>query len=218
MEKLIPVINKLQEIFYRTKVPFSVDMPQIVVIGGQSSGKSSVLESIVGRDFLPRGTNIVTRRPIIIQLINTPSAVQEWIEFSHRPGEKYLDFYKAREEIEMDTDRVCGRNKDITNLPLICKVFSRSVVDLTLVDLPGMTKIPTGEQPLDIEKKIVELCYTYVQPKTAIIMAVTSANQDLANSDALKLARKVDPYGERTIGVLTKIDIMDEGTDCLEII
>jgi dynamin 1-like protein len=66
MEKLIPVINKLQEIFYRTKVPFSVDMPQIVVIGGQSSGKSSVLESIVGRDFLPRGTNIVTRRPIII--------------------------------------------------------------------------------------------------------------------------------------------------------
>jgi len=118
----------------------------------------------------------------------------------------------------MDTDRVCGRNKDITVIPMICKVYSRSVVDLTLVDLPGMTKIPTGDQPMDIEKKIVELCYTYVQPMTAIIMAVTSANHDLANSDALKLARKVDPYGERTIGVLTKIDIMDEGTDCLEII
>jgi dynamin 1-like protein len=129
-----------------------------------------------------------------------------------------MDFYKAREEIEMDTDRVCGRNKDITSMPIICKVFSRSVVDLTLVDLPGMTKIPTGEQPIDIEKKIVELCYTYVQPKTAIIMAVSSANQDLANSDALKLARKVDPAGERTIGVITKIDIMDQGTDCLDII
>ena len=115
----------------------------------------------------------------------------------------------------MDTDRVCGRNKDITVIPMICKVYSRSVVDLTLVDLPGMTKIPTGDQPMDIEKKIVELCYTYVQPKTAIIMAVTSANHDLANSDALKLARKVDPYGERTIGVLTKIDIMDEGTERL---
>jgi replication fork clamp-binding protein CrfC len=49
-------------------------------------------------------------------------------------------------------------------------------------------------------------------------MAVSSANQDLANSDALKLARKVDPDGERTIGVLTKIDIMDQGTDCIEII
>ena len=145
MEKLIPLINKLQEIFYRTRVPFSVEMPQIVVIGGQSSGKSSVLESIVGRDFLPRGTNIVTRRPTIIQLTNTPSASSEWIEFSHRPGEKYFDFFKAREEIEMDTDRVCGRNKDINPSPIIVKVFSRHVVDLTLVDLPGMTKIPTGD-------------------------------------------------------------------------
>jgi dynamin 1-like protein len=71
---------------------------------------------------------------------------------------------------------------------------------------------------VDIDKKVMELCYQYVQPKTAIIMAVTAANQDLANSDALKLARKVDPFGERTIGVITKIDIMDDGTDCIEII
>ena len=66
MEKLIPLVNKLQDIFARSKVQFNVSLPQIVVIGGQSSGKSSVLESIVGIDFLPRGTNIVTRRPIII--------------------------------------------------------------------------------------------------------------------------------------------------------
>ena len=120
-------------------------MPQIVVIGGQSSGKSSVLEAIVGRDFLPRGTNIVTRRPIIIQLINVPHATKDWMEFAHKGNEKYYDFYKAREEIEMDTERVCGRNKDISNQPLLCKVFSSTVVDLTLVDLPGMTKIPTGD-------------------------------------------------------------------------
>jgi dynamin 1-like protein len=145
MEKLIPLINKLQEIFYKTKVPFSVEMPQIVVIGGQSSGKSSVLESIVGRDFLPRGTNIVTRRPIIIQLLNTPKASTDWIEFAHKPGDKYFDFYKAREEIEIDTDRVCGRNKDISATPIIVKVYSKSVVDLTLVDLPGLTKIPIGD-------------------------------------------------------------------------
>jgi len=56
MEKLIPLISKLQEIFYRTKIPFNVEFPQVVVIGSQSSGKSSVLEAIVGRDFLPRGT------------------------------------------------------------------------------------------------------------------------------------------------------------------
>jgi replication fork clamp-binding protein CrfC len=118
----------------------------------------------------------------------------------------------------MDTDRVCGRNKDISSAPLIVKVYSRNVVDLTLVDLPGMTKIPTGDQPMDIERKILDLCYQFVTPKTAIIMAVSPANQDLANSDALKLARKVDPYGERTIGVLTKIDLMDDGTNCLDVI
>ena len=117
-------------------------MPQIVCIGGQSSGKSSVLENIVGRDFLPRGTNIVTRRPTIIQLINTPTAPQEWVEFTHKPGEKFFDFIKAREEIEIDTERTCGNNKEISAEPIILKVYSRSVVNLTLVDLPGMTKIP----------------------------------------------------------------------------
>jgi replication fork clamp-binding protein CrfC len=116
MEKLIPLVSKLQEIFFRTKVPFNVDLPQIVVVGGQSSGKSSVLESIVGRDFLPRGTNIVTRRPTIITLVNTPQAQREWAEFVHKPGEKFYDFSKVREEIELDTDRVCGRNRDISSV------------------------------------------------------------------------------------------------------
>jgi dynamin 1-like protein len=154
MDKLIPLINELQKMFATTKVPFSVEMPQIVVIGGQSSGKSSVLESIVGRDFLPRGVNIVTRRPIVIQLVNTPSAQQDWIEFGHKPDVTFVDFVKARDEIIQDTDRVCGNDKNISNVPIICKVFSKNVVDLTLVDLPGLTKIPIGSQPHDIEKKI----------------------------------------------------------------
>ena len=81
-----------------------------------------------------------------------------------------------------------------------------------------MTKIPQGGQPENIERQINELCYKYVSPKTAIIMAVSPANQDLAVSDGLKLARRVDPSGERTIGVLTKIDLMDEGTNCMDII
>jgi len=98
------------------------------------------------------------------------------------------------------------------------KIFSANVVDLTLVDLPGITKNPTKDQPEDIERQILEMCHQYCSPKTAIIMAVSPANQDLANSDALKLARRVDPFGERTIGVLTKIDIMDKGTNCLDVI
>lgn len=152
MEKLIPLINKLQEIFVRTKVPFSVELPQIVVIGGQSSGKSSVLEMICGRDFLPRGTNIVTRRPTIITLQNSPEANQDYIEFLHKPGERYFDLTKAREEIEMDTQRVCGNNKEISSEPIMLKLYSRTVVNLILVDLPGMTKNPVGGQPPDIDR------------------------------------------------------------------
>ncbi len=67
MESLIPTINKLQDVF-NTIGAESIQLPQIIVVGAQSSGKSSVLESIVGRDFLPRGSGIVTRCPLILQL------------------------------------------------------------------------------------------------------------------------------------------------------
>jgi len=92
MEGLIPIINKLQDVFNTIGID-PVDLPQIVVVGAQSAGKSSVLENIVGRDFLPRGSGIVTRRPLVLQLIQIPKAGlgdanEEWGEFLHKPGEK----------------------------------------------------------------------------------------------------------------------------------
>jgi len=108
--------------------------------------------------------------------MNTPSAAQDWIEFAHKPGEKYFDLGKARDEIEIDTQKKCGHNKEISAEPIICKVFSRSVVNLTLVDLPGMTKIPQGGQPDNIERQILDLCFSYASRRTSIIMAVTPAN------------------------------------------
>jgi hypothetical protein len=65
MDQLIKVVNKLQDAFAQANVSNPIDLPQIVVIGSQSSGKSSVLENIVGKDFLPRGSGIVTRRPLV---------------------------------------------------------------------------------------------------------------------------------------------------------
>jgi dynamin 1-like protein len=87
-----------------------------------------------------------------------------------------------------------------------------------LVDLPGLTKVPVGDQPRDIERQIREMVLKQISKPNAIILAVTSANTDLANSDGLKLAREVDPEGQRTIGVLTKVDLMDEGTDVVDIL
>lgn len=89
---------------------------------------------------------------------------------------------------------------------------------LTLIDLPGLTKVPVGDQPKDIEKQIRDMLLKYITKPNAIILAVTGANTDLANSDGLKLAREVDPEGLRTIGVLTKVDLMDQGTDVIDIL
>jgi GTPase SAR1 family protein len=95
---LIPIVNKLQEVF--SIVGMDLNLPQIVVVGSQSSGKSSVLENLVGKDFLPRGSGIVTRRPLILQMNQTESGTTEYGEFFHKPGEKFVDFYKIRDEIE----------------------------------------------------------------------------------------------------------------------
>ncbi|KAF9087173.1 vacuolar protein sorting-associated protein 1 [Mortierella sp. GBA35] len=235
---LIKTINKLQDAFSTVGVHNPVDLPQIVVIGSQSSGKSSVLENIVGRDFLPRGSGIVTRRPLVLQLINRPSPTtttatagnvkkepngekkepEEWGEFLHQPGVKYTDFNLIREEIVRDTEAKTGKNAGISPLPINLRVYSPNVLTLTLVDLPGLTKLPVGDQPKDIEKQIRDMIVKYVTKPNAIILAVTAANTDLANSDGLKLARDVDPEGARTIGVLTKIDLMDSGTDVVDIL
>lgn len=201
------------------------------MVGSQSSGKSSVLENIVGRDFLPRGTGIVTRRPLVLQLTNQrPSSGKlsednkdgtnpdEWGEFLHLPGKKFFDFDEIRKEIERETDNVAGTNTGISTVPINLRIFSPNVLTLTLVDLPGLTKVPVGDQPRDIERVIREMLLKFISKPNAIILSVTAANTDLANSDGLKLAREVDPEGSRTIGVLTKIDLMDPGTDVVDIL
>ena len=111
-----------------------------------------------------------------------------------------------------------GSNKGISQVPINLRVFSPKVLNLTLVDLPGMTKVAVGDQPQDIEKQIRDMIMNYIQKESCLILAVSPANQDLANSDALKLAKEVDPQGLRTIGVITKLDLMDQGTDAKDIL
>ena len=135
-----------------------------VVVGSQSAGKSSVLENIVGRDFLPRGSGVVTRRPLILQLINIPDdeadagvsagyrnitsvARNEWAEFHHIPNRRFNDFGDVKREIENETSRIAGSNKGINRQPINLKIFSPHVLNLTLVDLPGLTKVSCPSRP-----------------------------------------------------------------------
>ncbi|XP_072567952.1 dynamin-1-like protein isoform X5 [Paramormyrops kingsleyae] len=228
MEALIPVINKLQDVFNTVGADI-IQLPQIAVVGTQSSGKSSVLESLVGRDLLPRGTGIVTRRPLILQLVHVDpedrrktdengTEVEEWGKFLHTKNRIFTDFDEIRQEIEGETDRVSGVNKGISDEPIHLKIFSPHVVNLTLVDLPGITKVPVGDQPKDIEVQIRDLILKHISNPNCIILAVTAANTDMATSEALKLAREVDPDGRRTLAVVTKLDLMDAGTDAMDVL
>ncbi|CAG2115399.1 unnamed protein product [Medioppia subpectinata] len=212
---LVKMLNELQDTLNDS---LALDLPQIVVVGGQSSGKSSVLESIVGRDFLPRGSGIVTRRPLVLQIKSDKTNTRDFGVFLHLPEKKFYNFNEIRDEIIAETDRVVPESRGISPKPINLRIHSSEMLDLTLVDLPGMTRVAVGNQPKDIEFQIERMILDYISGENCLILAVTAANQDLATSDALKLANKVDPEGNRTIGVLTKLDLMDKGTDARNIL
>ncbi|KAH6756585.1 dynamin-like protein [Perilla frutescens var. hirtella] len=225
MENLIALVNRLQRACTalgdhgeESALPTLWDaLPSIAVVGGQSSGKSSVLESIVGKDFLPRGSGIVTRRPLVLQLHRIDEG-REYAEFGHLPRKKFTDFAAARKEIADETDRETGRSKQISAVPIYLSIYSPNVVNLTLIDLPGLTKVAVDGQSESIVADIENMVRSYIEKPNCIILAVSPANQDLATSDAIKISREVDPKGERTFGVLTKIDLMDKGTDAVDIL
>jgi vacuolar protein sorting-associated protein 1 len=189
------------------------------VLGGQSAGKSSVLESIVGLDFLPRGDGVVTRRPLELRLNHLSEGAKPWAVFSVEiPDKKFYNFVEVRDAINELTDKVCGVSKDIVDKPIVLNVYSPTCPDLTLVDLPGITKIAIAGQRHDIEKVTRAMCHRYMSDSRTIILCVVPANADMTTSDGLQMARNLDKNGIRTIGVITKVDIMDRGTNAKRMI
>uniref|UniRef100_A0A914C911 Dynamin-type G domain-containing protein n=1 Tax=Acrobeloides nanus TaxID=290746 RepID=A0A914C911_9BILA len=228
MEELIPVINNVQDVFNKVGVPREIQFPRFVVVGAQSVGKSSVLEGIVRKEFLPRGQGIVTRTPLELRLIHTPKDApqrlakniqDDWVEFEHK-DKIFTDFNEVQQEIKDRTVALAGSNKNITDEPIKLTIYSERVVNLTLVDLPGLTKNKVGDQPDDIKSRIEQLVLSYITEKNTLILAVSQATNDLANSEAIEIAMRpsVDPTCERTLVVLTQLDLMNPGTDARAIL
>ncbi|KAI8982728.1 hypothetical protein BD414DRAFT_537748 [Trametes punicea] len=188
----------------------ALKLPSIVVIGSQSSGKSSVLEAIVGHEFLPKGNNMVTRRPIELTLINTPAEngkpAEEYGEFPALGLGKITDFSVIQRTLT-DLNLAVPASEAVSNEPIDLRIYSPHVPDLTLIDLPGYIQISSMDQPETLKEKIANLCERYIREPN-IILAVCAADVDLANSPALRASRKVDPLGLRTIGVITKMDLV----------
>ncbi|KAL5256597.1 hypothetical protein ACHWQZ_G011744 [Mnemiopsis leidyi] len=241
MDRFLATLNRLQDVFTTAGVSTKeIDLPQIVVVGSQSTGKSSVLENIAKQNFLPRGMGIVTRRPLVLQMIKAPckkvirgsnhdswaekvqnptklsvpdQSFETWAQFLHRGDMIYTNMDSIQKEIIDDTNKKCGSNKGISDDPIHLKLYSTKIPSLTLVDLPGLTKIPVGDQPRDIDQRIEKLVRSYIVKENSIILAVSAGNVDIANSDSLKLAREVDPTGSRTIAVITKCDLMENNEE-----
>ena len=213
LRKLINLVDQLRD----CGVQEYIQLPRIASLGTQSSGKSSVLESIVGLDFLPRGDGVVTRRPLELRLNHTMDG-KPWAIFDEKKGEKFYDFNKVRETIEQLTDDVCAGEKNIVDKPIVLNVFSPTCPDLTLIDLPGITRVPVGKQPKNIEEITKKMAARYCEDPLTIILCVIAANSDIATSDGLKMAKELDKNGSRTLGVLTKLDIMDKGTDAKKVL
>lgn len=202
-KKLIEIRNVLNSIDHND----TLKLPSIVVIGSQSSGKSSVLEAIVGHEFLPKGSNMVTRRPIELTLIHTPHSKEEYGEFPALGLGKVHDFKRIQETLK-DLNMAVPESECVSPKPIELRIYSPNIPDLTLIDLPGYIQITSKNQPGSLKEKISELCEKYIQEPN-IILAVCAADVDLANSEALRSSRKVDPLGLRTIGVITKMDLVE---------
>ena len=213
LRKLINLVDQLRDV----GVNEYIQLPRIASLGTQSSGKSSVLESIVGLDFLPRGDGVVTRRPLELRL-NHIKEGKPWAVFDEVKGEKFYDFNKVRETIEKLTDDVCAGEKNIVDKPIVLNVYSQTCPDLTLIDLPGITRVPVGKQPKNIEEITKKMAIRYCEDPMTIMLCVIAANSDIATSDGLKMAKELDKKGTRTLGVLTKLDIMDKGTDAKKVL
>ena len=234
VNEVLSIIKSLNKSKNATK---SIEHPQLVVVGTQSSGKSSVLNNIIQWDILPTGQNMVTRTPLQIELIPTPRDenstgpestlhLGEWIDGTWKskrhfplktdPTQEELQYIHSL--IESETIRLAGKRKDINNTPIYLQIRSPRVPSLTLVDLPGLTMVACTDQgqPADIKGQISSLISEYLTSKRTLIMAVMPARCDLEADAALELIKQHDPHGERSVGVLTKVDLMNKGTDISE--
>lgn len=224
-KEILKIGNVLNSIFINRN---DIDIPRIVVVGSQSSGKSSVLNSILGMDILPTGANMVTRTPLQLELIQskneTKASFGEYIDsdfvvvkevdisFPNPTSEQKHSISSTIKDI---TNRLAGDNMNISTIPIYLRIYSPHIPNLSLVDLPGLTMVACTDQgqPKDIKNMIKDLIKSYISHKSTIILAIMQARTDIEADIALDLIKECDPNGERTIGVLTKLDLMNEGTD-----
>ncbi|XP_042515850.1 dynamin-related protein 4C-like [Macadamia integrifolia] len=208
-DKIRPLLDAVDKLRQLKVMKEGIELPTIVVVGDQSSGKSSVLESLAGIS-LPRGIGICTRVPLVMRLQQHSSPDPELhLEFNNK--EVPTDEAHVAQAIEEATKEIAGDSKGISHTPITLVVKKKSVPDLTMVDLPGITRVPVRGQPEDIYEQISNIIMEYITPKESIILNVLSATVDFPTCESIRMSQRVDRTGERTLAVVTKADQAPEG-------
>ncbi|XP_066269316.1 interferon-induced GTP-binding protein Mx3-like [Branchiostoma lanceolatum] len=217
-EKVRPFIDLVDEL-RASGLDRDVTLPSVVVIGDQSAGKSSCLEAISGVQ-LPRGSGIVTRCPLELRLKKSQDPGSKWRGYIHyhfegdrdETGWKVDNPEDVGEAVRKAQNNLAGESHGISPRLITLDVESPDIPDLTLIDLPGIARVAVDGQPADIgdQKALIN---EYIEKEETIILAVVPCNVDIATTEALQMAKEVDPTGARTLGVLTKPDLVDRGTE-----
>ncbi|XVE90525.1 hypothetical protein DITRI_Ditri20bG0084900 [Diplodiscus trichospermus] len=199
-----PLLDAIDRLRLLNVMKEGIQLPTIVVVGDQSSGKSSVLESLAGIS-LPRSQGICTRVPLIMRLQSHQNPTPEiHLEYS---GKKVpVEESHIPTAINLATDEVAGNGNGISNTPLTLVVQKAGVPDLTMVDLPGITRVPIHGQPENIYEQIRDIIMEYITPEESIILNVLSATVDFSTCESIRMSQMVDKTGDRTLAVVTKSD------------
>uniref|UniRef100_A0A8C7TJM4 Uncharacterized protein n=1 Tax=Oncorhynchus mykiss TaxID=8022 RepID=A0A8C7TJM4_ONCMY len=211
-EKVRPCIDLIDSL-RSLGVEKDLALPAIAVIGDQSSGKSSVLEALSGV-ALPRGSGIVTRCPLELKMKRKKEG-EEWHgKISYQDHEEEIeDPSDVEKKIREAQDEMAGVGVGISDDLISLEIGSPDVPDLTLIDLPGIARVAVKGQPENIGEQIKRLIRKFIMKQETISLVVVPCNVDIATTEALKMAQEVDPEGERTLGILTKPDLVDKGTE-----
>ncbi|EOA34270.1 hypothetical protein CARUB_v10021784mg [Capsella rubella] len=208
-DRIRPLLDTVDKLRNLNVMREGIQLPTIVVVGDQSSGKSSVLESLAGIS-LPRGQGICTRVPLVMRLQRSLSRHPEiWLEYND--SVVHTDEEHIAEAICAATDVIAGSGKGVSDTPLTLHVKKAGVPDITMVDLPGITRVPVNGQPENIYEQISGMVMKYIEPQESIILNVLSATVDFTTCESIRMSKQVDKTGERTLAVVTKADMAPEG-------
>ncbi|EXJ86850.1 hypothetical protein A1O3_03804 [Capronia epimyces CBS 606.96] len=221
-EELLNIIDSLRS----HGISQYIDIPQLIVCGDQSSGKSSVLEAISGLRF-PTKDNLCTRfaTELILRRGPSPSINVTIIPHGDRTEKdaEYLSKFKSPSNSLDDFADIVRSAEKAMGLDFLNAVFSRDILrvelcgptqpNLTLVDLPGIFWAGDKSQSDDDAALVQSMVRSYMEKSRSIILAVVSAKSDLAMQIITRMARDIDPNGQRTLGIITKPDLLFNGSD-----